>query len=340
MKRLAIVITAAALALSACSATTQDLASQLEPLPEDLAFDGSAVDADREANGSEATGDDAVGDPQVVEADTDDGADSEPGEGAYGSNALLDQLYDTCSSGDLATCDILYLSAPEGSEYQALAISCGELGGEHPGTCVADLGADGDGGALALTYGDDPLLDELWTRCADGDLASCDDLFLASPMGSEYEAFGATCGSIGEPAGGTCAQQPPVDEDGPQGFGDHAGFDALFAACAQDVYDACDDLWAMSPIGSDYEAFGSTCGQQIDAATGGCAAHFGADEGADLEAVEPGDDPGLDAVYDACGVSGGEACDLLYEMSPIDSTYEGYALSCGMRRFEDFSDCA
>ena len=50
------------------------------------------------------------------------------------------------------------------------------------------LGPTGD------TYGDDPTLDVLWDACADGSGAACDQLYFTSPLGSEYERFGGTCG--------------------------------------------------------------------------------------------------------------------------------------------------
>jgi hypothetical protein len=51
----------------------------------------------------------------------------------------------------------------------------------------------------ANTYGDDPELDALWDACAAGDNVACDDLYSQSPFGSEYEAFGDTCGERGRP---------------------------------------------------------------------------------------------------------------------------------------------
>ncbi len=47
------------------------------------------------------------------------------------------------------------------------------------------------------TYGDDPELDALWDGCAAGDGATCDQLFDAAPLGSDYERFGSTCGDRG-----------------------------------------------------------------------------------------------------------------------------------------------
>lgn len=52
---------------------------------------------------------------------------------------------------------------------------------------------------LAMTsavwsYGDSPLLDQLWDACDSGTGSACDELFATSPVGSEYEEFGVTCG--------------------------------------------------------------------------------------------------------------------------------------------------
>jgi hypothetical protein len=46
----------------------------------------------------------------------------------------------------------------------------------------------------AFAYGDDPELDALYDSCAGGDGAACDDLYLNSAAGSEYEQFAGTCG--------------------------------------------------------------------------------------------------------------------------------------------------
>jgi hypothetical protein len=54
-------------------------------------------------------------------------------------------------------------------------------------------------------YGDDPELDVLWDGCAVGDTVACDDLYFLSPVDSEYEWFGATCGYVKpEPDGVFC----------------------------------------------------------------------------------------------------------------------------------------
>ncbi len=59
---------------------------------------------------------------------------------------------------------------------------------------VEDM-SDGVGEGEPNAYGDDPALDRMWDGCEAGDMQACDDLYLDSPFGSEYEAFGNTCGN-------------------------------------------------------------------------------------------------------------------------------------------------
>jgi S1-C subfamily serine protease len=66
-----------------------------------------------------------------------------------------------------------------------------EPGAEDPETWSSD----------ADTYGDHPMLDELWDLCEAGDYQSCDDLWYLSPVGSDYERFGDTCGDRNRPSG-------------------------------------------------------------------------------------------------------------------------------------------
>lgn len=46
----------------------------------------------------------------------------------------------------------------------------------------------------AVVQGDDAALNQLSQSCFDGNMSDCDSLFLQSPAGSEYEAYGNTCG--------------------------------------------------------------------------------------------------------------------------------------------------
>ena len=54
---------------------------------------------------------------------------------------------------------------------------------------------------------------------------------------------------------------------------------------------------------------------------------------AGLTAGGYGDDPALDALWDACAAGDGQACDDLYWSSAVDSAYEAFGNTCG-ERFE------
>ena len=75
------------------------------------------------------------------------------------------------------------------------------------GTTVDDeataLAADCAGGSVDACLA---LLDLLAWGCADGDPNACDALYLISPVGSDYEAYGATCGGRFEPLNGRCSE--------------------------------------------------------------------------------------------------------------------------------------
>ena len=106
-------------------------------------------------------------------------------------------------------------------------------------------------------------------------------------------------------------------------YGDDAELDGLWDACDSGDWVACDELFWLSPIDSEYEAFGSSCALSVEPTSGGCAQTYGGAEGA------YGDDPRLDSLYDSCAAGDMVACDDLYWESPIDSDYEAFALSCG-----------
>jgi hypothetical protein len=75
----------------------------------------------------------------------------------------------------------------------------GTDGGTDGGTDDTDGSTDGD--AEEGEYGSDPELDALYDACGTGDYEACDQLYNDSPPGSEYEAFGETCGEINDPSG-------------------------------------------------------------------------------------------------------------------------------------------
>ena len=187
-------------------------------------------------------------------------------------------------------------------------------------------------------YGSDPELDALYDACADEDWEACDDLYIESPLGSEYEEFGDTCG--GRTNGGTlCTTEFFEGSEGSEGsqgsggtdpeantYGDDPALDALWEECEAGDGVACDDLYLAAPIGSEYQEFGDTCGGTT---SGGTLCAAAGEE--TPEANTYGDDPELDALWDACAAGDNAACDDLFMSSGFDTGYEEFGETCGGR---------
>lgn len=97
--------------------------------------------------------------------------------------------------------------------------------------------------------GNDVVLAALQSSCEAGDMVMCDLLYMSTPLGSELEAYGDSCGGRNEPAG-WCAEVYDVDIDLDDLVGDCIGGDML----------ACDMAYMYSDIGSQEEAVGGSCG--------------------------------------------------------------------------------
>lgn len=97
--------------------------------------------------------------------------------------------------------------------------------------------------------GNDLVLAALQSSCEAGDMVMCDLLYMSTPLGSELEAYGDSCGGRNEPAG-WCADIYDVDIDLDDLVGDCIGGDML----------ACDMAYMYSDIGSQEEAVGGSCG--------------------------------------------------------------------------------
>jgi hypothetical protein len=131
---------------------------------------------------------------------------------------------------------------------------------------------------IPFAIGDDPELDDLTVACSEGDLGACDDLYVQSPIDTNYEDYGNTCGGrLPEGAGGSCESE--LGDDGtpdtveatevPFALGDDAALDTLTTSCADGDLGACDDLYFDAPIDSNYESFGQSCGGRLPEGTGG-----------------------------------------------------------------------
>jgi len=157
----------------------------------------------------------------------------------------------------------------------------------------------------------------LYDQCADGDNQACDDLFLESPGGSEYEAFGSNCGGRGG-IDDWCSPDT-FETDIPFFYGEDDFLDNLYDQCADGNDEACDDLFWQSVGGSEYVDFALTCGGR------GCQIPM------DGRSMNYGDNAYLDNLYDQCADGNDQACNDLYSQSFGGSEYEEFALTCGGR---------
>lgn len=93
-----------------------------------------------------------------------------------------------------------------GAEALSLIVSAAIEGGDATelddamtdaadGCGVSDDAFDQPLNSEAFAYGDDPELDALYDNCAGGDGTACDDLYVKSAPGTEYEQFAGTCGN-------------------------------------------------------------------------------------------------------------------------------------------------
>lgn len=91
-------------------------------------------------------------------------------------------------------------------EPDAAAMSDAMLLLQAAGTCNAgglggELPTVGGGGGFGT---DGATLSRLRDACGDGDMSACDDLYWSTPVGSDDEEFGATCGGRTEWNAGRC----------------------------------------------------------------------------------------------------------------------------------------
>ncbi len=98
---------------------------------------------------------------------------------------------------------IAFIDEQEGVALQGIVdaanggSSLGPLGRDldrYESECGVDLEEAVAGATAGQAYGDDPVVDGVWDACASGNGQACDDLYLDSATGSEYERFGLACG--------------------------------------------------------------------------------------------------------------------------------------------------
>ncbi|MEX1043660.1 MAG: hypothetical protein WD020_03390 [Acidimicrobiia bacterium] len=178
-----------------------------------------------------------------------------------------------------------------------------------------------DSGALA--FGDDPLLDDLYSRCGTGDGQACRDLYYSAY--GEYELWGQTCGAsipLRQAFVVDCAGKFATE---PVAYGGDFVLDTLWDECEAANPESCDGLFAAAPFSSEYETFGASCGGTRGDADIAVPCTF-------LQSAEVfgyGDDPAFDALWNSCSLGDPAACDDLFFQTPINSAYESFGRICG-----------
>lgn len=123
----------------------------------------------------------------------------------------------------------------------------------------------------------------------------------------------------------------PPGQDPRNILGDDQALNDLANQCFEGDMQACDDLFAQTPVDSDLEAYSQTCGGRIDEVDGSpdCVARFAS--AADPQ--EPGDfnDTEFDRLAAECFDGDLGSCDELFRVTPVGSAAEAYGSTCGGR---------
>jgi len=166
-------------------------------------------------------------------------------------------------------------------------------------------------------------------------LSACGDDSVFNPLGGTT-TLGDTPGTTQADPGVTSTVIAPTTTVGPEptvalptttlggGIGDYdlaAGSTACLAG--DDV--ACDLTYLLSPIGSPEEAIGEDCGGRGGSDDVSCSGY----NPLTSTAYGYGDDPLMDALWDLCAFGNRDACDALYSISPIGSSYETFGETYG-----------
>lgn len=125
---------------------------------------------------------------------------------------------------------------------------------------------------------------------------------------------------------GSSSSEETVDAS-PGEYGSDSRLDALWDRCEVGDFPACDELYATSPEGSDYERFGETCGARGQEKPGLCETLGGAE--APSDSVDS--DLELDLLQAECDGGNFQACDDLFLASDPGSRDEDFGATCGDR---------
>ena len=233
--------------------------------------------------------------------------------------ALVDEwTADACGTAIPVDAEEIVFTTIFASMFGAFGSLFGQLGED-----LFDSGDILEPDVTAVTFGDDPDLDDLYSRCGNGDGQACRDLYFSAY--GEYELWGQTCG-----ASIPLRQAFSVDcqskfSSSAAAYGDDFVLDSLWDECESGVASSCDALFAAAPFGSAYEHYGATCaGTRVDPDIRVPCSFL---QSGDVFGY--GDDVSFDLLWDSCSVGDLDACDDLFFQTPLQSAYEAFGRVCG-----------
>lgn len=208
----------AALFLTACSSTTVVARDERGTATDDDESTASAtVDAEDETtdddassggvdptpagdDNDEADEDDTDGEDDEDDTDDSDSADTDDdatdlGDGAgfgLGGAEQLEALLDDCEGGSDLACDVLFQISAFDSPEEDAAVTCGGRSAAEVTFCTDGIEALDD--ELVFDPESDGI-DDVVDLCEDdGDMTACDFLYYRSPIDSDLQEVGGTCG--------------------------------------------------------------------------------------------------------------------------------------------------
>lgn len=110
--------------------------------------------------------------------------------------------------------------------------------------------------------------------CREGDLYACDVLFQLSQYGTPEEALALNCGTNGRSTD-FCTEGLRFETGATTFDPNSEGIAAVKEACVAGKMSACDLLFFRSPLNSEIQDFGNTCGERIEVAIPTCRAQLG-----------------------------------------------------------------
>ena len=109
-----------------------------------------------------------------------------------GGAEQLDSLFADCEGGMDLACDILLLLSAFESVEENAALTCGGRSESEVDFCTSGIDAQPD--ELVFKANSEGLAGVVTACEGDADMTACDFLFYRSPLGSDFQDIGATCG--------------------------------------------------------------------------------------------------------------------------------------------------